>query len=185
MSAAPGCHCGHKLTVSSFLKHPCNNNRFIRQQQARLASTQCGSPRLSNSKFATGTAFHNTPSNGHRCSAFFKFGKSNEYKGDGEGGGQNRQSYSAEDVEYYFNYSGILAERGSYDTMENLIEAGIEPVDILLLLASSEGDTPKVVELLAAGANSNIKDLDGKTPTDLAKTAEVKEALQSPQTANA
>lgn len=35
--------------------------------------------------------------------------------------------------------------------------AGIEPVDILLLLASSEGDTPKVVELLAAGANSNIK----------------------------
>lgn len=42
--------------------------------------------------------------------------------GDGEGGGQNRQSYSAEDVEYYFNYSGILAERGSYDTMEDLID---------------------------------------------------------------
>ena len=42
--------------------------------------------------------------------------------GDGEGGGQNRESYSAEDVEYYFNYSGILAERGSYDTMENMLE---------------------------------------------------------------
>ena len=80
MSAAPGCHCP-KITVSSFLKHPCCNNRFIRQHQARLASTQCGSPRLSNSKFATGTPFHSTPSNGHRCSAFFKFGKSNEYKG--------------------------------------------------------------------------------------------------------
>ena len=80
MSAAPGCHCA-KITVSSFLKHPCCNNRFIRQQQARLASTQCGSPRLFNSKFATGTAFHNAPSNGHKCSAFFNFGKSNEYKG--------------------------------------------------------------------------------------------------------
>jgi len=182
MSAAPGCHCP-KITVSSFLKHPCCNNRFIRQHQARLASTQCGSPRLSNSKFATGTPFHNTPSNGHRCSAFFKFGKSNEYKGDGEGGGQNRESYSAEDVEYYFNYSGILAERGSYDTMENMLDAGIAPVDILLLLASSEGDTPKVVELLSAGATIDIKDLEGKTPMDLAKTSEVKEALQNPEPA--
>ena len=35
--------------------------------------------------------------------------------------------------------------------------AGIAPVDILLLLASSEGDTPKVVELLAAGATVDIK----------------------------
>lgn len=31
------------------------------------------------------------------------------------------------------------------------------PVDILLLLASSEGDEPKVVELLAAGASTEIK----------------------------
>ena len=81
MSAAPGCH---KITVSTFLKHPCCNNRFIRQQAARLASTQCGSPRLSSSKFASGTQMQNAPSNGHKCSAFFKFGKSkdSEYKGD-------------------------------------------------------------------------------------------------------
>ena len=31
------------------------------------------------------------------------------------------------------------------------------PVDILLLFASSEGDAPKVIELLAAGADLNIK----------------------------
>lgn len=35
--------------------------------------------------------------------------------------------------------------------------AGIAPVDILLLLASSEGDAPKVVELLSAGATIDIK----------------------------
>ena len=41
--------------------------------------------------------------------------------GDGEGGGGKREDYSEEDVEYYFNYSGILAERGSYDSMEDLL----------------------------------------------------------------
>ena len=80
MSTVPGCHC-HQLPISSFLKHPCSNNRFIRQQQARLASAQSGSPRISSSKFASGTSLHSLPSNGYKCSAFFKFGKSNEYKG--------------------------------------------------------------------------------------------------------
>ena len=42
--------------------------------------------------------------------------------GDGEGGGGSREDYSAEDVEYYFNYSGILAEQGSYDQLEDLLE---------------------------------------------------------------
>ena len=35
--------------------------------------------------------------------------------------------------------------------------AEVEPVDILLLLASSEGDAPKVAELLAAGASTDVK----------------------------
>ena len=80
MSTAPGCA---KITVSSFLKHPCCcNNRFIRQHAARLASAQSGSPRLNGGKFATGTQLQNSTSNGHKCSAFFKFGKSkDEYRG--------------------------------------------------------------------------------------------------------
>lgn len=184
MSAAPGCH---KITVSTFLKHPCCNNRFIRQQAARLASTQCGSPRLSSSKFASGTQLQNTSSNGHKCSAFFKFGKSkdSEYRGDGEGGGAKREDYTEEDVEYYFNYSGILAERGSYDTLEDLLKSGLAPVDILLLLASSEGDAPKVIELIAAGANLDTKGLDGKTALEIAKGPEVAEVLKKPEIATA
>ena len=82
MSTAPGYA---KITVSTFLKHPCScNNRFIRQHAARLASAQSGSPRLNGAKFATGTQLQNSTSNGHKCSAFFKFGKSkDEYKGRG------------------------------------------------------------------------------------------------------
>ena len=37
------------------------------------------------------------------------------------------------------------------------VAAGMAPCDILLLLSSSEGDAPKVTELLAAGAYSDIK----------------------------
>lgn len=34
---------------------------------------------------------------------------------------------------------------------------GMHPADILLVFASKENDTPKVEELLRAGANPNIK----------------------------
>lgn len=37
------------------------------------------------------------------------------------------------------------------------VAAGMAPCDILLLLSSSEGDAPKVAELLAAGAHTEVK----------------------------
>lgn len=49
---------------------------------------------------------------------------------------------------------------------------------MLLLMAASENDSPKVEELLAAGANINIADNKGKSPMDLASKPEVKEMLQ-------
>lgn len=55
-------------------------------------------------------------------SVFMKLEALTNASGDGEGGGGSRDDYSAEDVEYYFNYSGILAERGSYDQLEDLLE---------------------------------------------------------------
>ena len=39
-------------------------------------------------------------------------------------GSQGREDYEAEDVEYYFNYMGILADEGSNDRMDALLEAG-------------------------------------------------------------
>ena len=56
--------------------------------------------------------------------------------------------------------------------------AGQDPVDLLLLMACAENDTPKVEELLRAGANPTVKDLNGKTPMELCTKAEIKEALE-------
>lgn len=41
---------------------------------------------------------------------------------------------------------------GTYDKMERLLAQGAHPVDILLLLAASEGDHRKIEELVRAGA---------------------------------
>lgn len=56
--------------------------------------------------------------------------------------------------------------------------AGLDPVDVLLLMACSENDLPKVEELLAAGASMNIADNTGKSPLELASKPEVKEVLE-------
>lgn len=61
---------------------------------------------------------------------------------------------------------GMLAVEGSYDKMEALLNQNIHPVDILLMLAASEGDKPKIEELLRAGAKYDVKDVDGRTAVD-------------------
>lgn len=83
-------------------------------------------------------------------------------------GSQGREDYEAEDVEYYFNYMGILADEGSNDRMDALLNAGKHPIDVILLFAAAEGDVPKIEEILEAGADPKVTDLDGKTPMDLA-----------------
>jgi len=56
--------------------------------------------------------------------------------------------------------------------------AGEAPVDLLLLMACSENDTPKVEEVLAAGADPSRRDLHGKTPLELCTKDEIKELVQ-------
>lgn len=84
----------------------------------------------------------------------------------------------------YFNYMGMLATEGTYDKMNLLLDQGIHPVDILLLMASSEGDDPKVEELLKAGARSDVKNLEGKTAVDLAANEKIEQLLLSSSKAN-
>jgi hypothetical protein len=126
----------------------------------------------------SGGTVHQLPHRDFRCSAFFKFGNRGGQKD--EASGQKREDYTEEDVEYYFNYMGMLAEEGSYDSMEKLMQHGIAPVDVLLLMAASEDDAPKVSELVEAGANTDVKGPDGKTPVELAKTDDVKDLLRKP-----
>ena len=51
-------------------------------------------------------------------------------------------------------------------------------MDVLLLMASSENDAPKVEELLAAGAKVGITDTSGRSPLQLAEKPEVKALLE-------
>ncbi|KAI5605716.1 hypothetical protein POPTR_001G420900v4 [Populus trichocarpa] len=109
------------------------------------------------------------PSNGSRAKCWFKFGKNGvDAEGAGIYGSQTRDDFDRDDVEQYFNYMGMLAVEGTYDKMEALLSQNIHPVDILLMLAASEGDKPKIEELLRAGAVYDIKDADGRTALDRA-----------------
>eukprot|EP00775_Hariotina_reticulata_P013492 gene13492-13617_t len=108
---------------------------------------------------------------------FFKFRQ--DSTDAGVYGSQGRDDYSVDDVEHYFNYMGMLAVEGTYDRMELMLSSGLEPVDVLLLMAASEDDTPKVEELLQAGANINIADSNGKSPLQLATKPEVKQLLEA------
>ncbi|KAL9271523.1 LHCP TRANSLOCATION DEFECT-like protein [Drosera capensis] len=100
---------------------------------------------------------------------WFRFGKNGvDAEGAGIYGSQSRDDFDRDDVEQYFNYMGMLAVEGSYDNMEALLDLNIHPVDILLMMASSEGDKPKIEELLRAGATYTVKDADGRTALDRA-----------------
>ncbi|KAK9823898.1 hypothetical protein WJX72_006248 [[Myrmecia] bisecta] len=118
-----------------------------------------------------------------QCSAFgFKFGKNGLGSEDaGVYGSQGRDDYTYDDVEQYFNYMGMLADVGSYDIINELNASGLAPVDILLIMAAGENDTPKVAELLRAGADATVKDpKSGKLPVELATTDAVLELLREP-----
>lgn len=116
---------------------------------------------------------------GARLTAWFKFGKNGlDAEGAGIYGSQGREDFDRDDVEQYFNYMGMLAAEGSYDKMEALLDTGIHPVDILLLLAASEGDRPKIQELLRAGANASVKDGEGRTALDRAVDDEIRTLIQ-------
>ncbi|BAT88883.1 hypothetical protein LR48_Vigan09g008900 [Vigna angularis] len=117
------------------------------------------------------------PSNGSRATCWFRFGKNGvDAEGAGIYGSQSRDDFDRDDVEQYFNYMGMLAVDGTYDKMEALLSLNIHPVDILLLLAASEGDKPKIEELLRAGAKYDVKDREGRTALDRANE-EIKEFI--------
>jgi hypothetical protein len=40
-------------------------------------------------------------------------------------GSQGRDDFTADDVEHYFNYMGMLAVEGSYDRMEEMMSQGV------------------------------------------------------------
>ena len=72
---------------------------------------------------------------------------------------------------------GMLAVEGTYDKMEALLSQNIHPVDILLMMAASEGDQPKIEELLRAGASYTVKGAGGWTALERAANDEIKDFI--------
>lgn len=60
-----------------------------------------------------------------------------------------------------------------------VIHTGLDPVDVLLLMAASENDLPKIEELLAAGADVSVTDSENRTPLELATKEEALAALRA------
>ncbi|XP_027127516.1 protein LHCP TRANSLOCATION DEFECT [Coffea eugenioides] len=119
-----------------------------------------------------------TTSGFSRTTCWFRFGKNGvDAEGAGIYGSQSRDDFDSDDVEHYFNYMGMLAVEGSYDKMHALLKQNIHPVDILLMMAASEGDKPKIEELLRAGADYTVKDSEGRTALDKAASDEIKDFI--------
>jgi len=80
---------------------------------------------------------------------------------------------------------GMLAVDGDYARLDRMKSAGLAAVDLLLLMAAGENDAPKVAEMLRAGADVGVKDIEGKTATELATNEQVLELLRDPAKARA
>ncbi|KAG5551104.1 hypothetical protein RHGRI_009504 [Rhododendron griersonianum] len=172
----------------------CANQLIFASQAPKISSFSSGSapnlPRLRFQFVGKGPKkLRNKPTkkNGSRTiTCWFKFGQNGvDAEGAGIYGSQSRDDYDRDDVEQYFNYMGMLAVEGTYDKLEALLSQNIHPVDILLMMAASEGDKPKLEELLRAGANYTVKDANGLTALDKAASDEIKDLILgfSPQKA--
>ena len=76
------------------------------------------------------------------------------------------------------------SENGHVEVVKRLIHAGGDVNsrrmggETALYLASRSGHVEVITALLAAGADKTIKDEDGKTPHDVAKNQDCKNALE-------
>ncbi|KAI5077803.1 hypothetical protein GOP47_0007627 [Adiantum capillus-veneris] len=163
-SMASACiSCSLAIAASSRCHLPCPHNRTL--QRAPLGRTGLFQLRRL------------CPPSRARTTAWFKFGTDSEKAGIY--GSQGRDDFDRDDVEQYFNYMGMLATEGTYDKMEALLSKGIHPVDILLLLAASEGDEPKIQELMKAGAKYDVTDVEGRTALERAQDNEIRNLIMS------
>jgi len=113
------------------------------------------------------------------CNAMFGSGSVNskfEYK---DAKGQKRDDYEYQDADDYFCCSGLLAAEGTYDRLEAWTDAGVHPIDMILIMSCVENDAPKVEEVLDAGAQASVKDpRDGNTPIKLCTDPDIKAMLE-------
>ncbi|KAG6535091.1 protein LHCP TRANSLOCATION DEFECT-like [Zingiber officinale] len=79
-------------------------------------------------------------------------------------GPMTRDDFDRDDVRQYFTHMRMA------ENIQALLNLDVHPVDILLMLAASNGDVPKIEELMRAGARYDVRDADGRTALDRAST---------------
>lgn len=108
----------------------------------------------------------------HRCQAMFG---TNDYR---DLVGECRSDFEYQDADDYFNCMGMLAAEGTYHRLDEWVDAGVDPIDMILLMACEQDDYSKVEEVLNAGANQLVQDpRNGKAPVDLCSDDEVRALL--------
>uniref|UniRef100_A0A7S1GHR2 Uncharacterized protein n=1 Tax=Picochlorum oklahomense TaxID=249345 RepID=A0A7S1GHR2_9CHLO len=94
--------------------------------------------------------------------------------------GEQRSDYEYQDADDYFNCMGMLAAEGTYDRLEEWSDAGVHPIDMILLMACEESDAPKVEEVLNAGAQPTVQDpRTGNTPMDVCTDDDIMAMLRA------
>jgi hypothetical protein len=130
--------------------------------------------------FCTGRPIRHCVTNGCKAHAFFRFGKGgDDAEKAGVYGNLTRDDFDFVEMEQYFNYTGRLAVEQNYDSYNKYKGSGVHPVDVILFWAAEEGDLPKVEEVLRAGADPTVKDLNGKTALELAKDPDTRQAIEA------
>jgi len=131
--------------------------------------------------FFSGARLPTRVTNGCTVTAFFKFGKNGANSQDA--GIYNsitqRDDYDRIEMQNYFDYTGRLAVEGNYASFDRYEASGMHPAEVILLWACEEGDLPKVEELLSVGARMDVKDLNGKSPLELAANDAIKDVLRA------
>ena len=117
-------------------------------------------------------AVHSTVRIQLRCHAVF--GK-NDYR---DLKGESRSDFEYQDADDYFNCMGMLAAEGTYGRLEEWEDAGVDPIDMILLMACEQNDYSKVEEVLSAGAHQVQDPRNGKTPMDLCTDDEIRSLLK-------
>ena len=74
----------------------------------------------------------------------------------------------AQGSSHLFGFGALAGGGGAPATEAGATAVERGPIDVILLFAAAEGDVPKIEEILEAGADVTVTDLDGKTPLDLA-----------------
>ncbi|GAB4824046.1 hypothetical protein N2152v2_011092 [Parachlorella kessleri] len=92
---------------------------------------------------------------------------------------ESRACYKVEDAKDYYTITGIYAVQGNYDLFDTMVATGSDPVDLILLMACSEGDDGKVEECLKSGAHPDTVDHEGRSALDIATKDEIKDLLKA------